>query len=104
LARSAKTDEGCWTECGNAKLEHPSSDRASLGHLLPQGEKERTARNLGALSATLEIGEILCEGVRSMSGSANPKRLPCGMNGPVLLMTSMHAMFGPYPPPFFSIG
>ncbi len=38
-----------------------------------------------------------------MSDSANPKRLPCGMNGPVLLMTSMRAMFGPYPPPFFSI-
>ncbi|WP_287316517.1 hypothetical protein [Mesorhizobium sp.] len=33
-----------------------------------------------------------------------PKRLPCGLNGPVLLMTSMHAMFGPYPPPFFFIG
>ncbi|MDX8505848.1 hypothetical protein, partial [Mesorhizobium captivum] len=24
-ARSAETDEGCWTECGGAKLEHPSS-------------------------------------------------------------------------------
>ncbi|WP_292488958.1 hypothetical protein, partial [Mesorhizobium sp.] len=75
MARSAKTVEGCWTErggaklehplcvsalradppsptrgegraalalerlpfteCGDAKLEHPSSDLASRGHLLP---------------------------------------------------------------------
>jgi hypothetical protein len=39
-ARSAEPDEGCWKKLGDAKLEHPSSDRASLGHLLPQGEKE----------------------------------------------------------------
>lgn len=28
-------------------------------------------------------------------GSANLERLPFGRNGPVLLLTSMHAMFGP---------
>ncbi|ESZ20993.1 hypothetical protein X737_08900 [Mesorhizobium sp. L48C026A00] len=29
-----------------AKLEHPSSDRASLGHLLPQGEKGEPIANV----------------------------------------------------------
>ncbi|SJM31071.1 hypothetical protein BQ8482_180299 [Mesorhizobium delmotii] len=34
----------------------------------------------------------------------SPARSITGMNGPVLLMTSMRAMFGPHPPLFFSIG
>ena len=40
-ARSAETDEGCSSgvRC-RLSLEHPSSDLASRGHLLPQGEKE----------------------------------------------------------------
>ncbi|WP_245513641.1 MULTISPECIES: DMT family transporter [unclassified Mesorhizobium] len=42
-ARSAETDEGCSSEVRRWRsLEHPSSDLASRGHLLPQGEKERT--------------------------------------------------------------
>ncbi|WP_292593281.1 hypothetical protein [Mesorhizobium sp.] len=34
MARSAKTVEGCWTERGGAKLEHPSSGRfaATFSH------------------------------------------------------------------------
>jgi hypothetical protein len=36
-------------------------------------------------------------------GSANLKRLPCGMNGPVLLMTYTHAMLCFYQPLFLSI-
>ncbi|MER9666611.1 hypothetical protein, partial [Mesorhizobium sp. M0185] len=44
MARSAKMVEGCWTEHVDAKLEHPSSDRASLGHLLPQGCLDRRHR------------------------------------------------------------
>ncbi|MDX8513765.1 DMT family transporter [Mesorhizobium captivum] len=43
-ARSAETDEGCSSEVRRRRsLEHPSSDLASRGHLLPQGEKERPA-------------------------------------------------------------
>ncbi|RUW33473.1 DMT family transporter [Mesorhizobium sp. M1E.F.Ca.ET.041.01.1.1] len=42
-ARSAETDEGCSSEVRPQRsLEHPSSDLASRGHLLPQGEKGRT--------------------------------------------------------------
>ncbi|WP_430694653.1 DMT family transporter [Mesorhizobium dulcispinae] len=42
-ARSAETDEGCSSEVRRRRsLEHPSSDLASRGHLLPQGEKGRT--------------------------------------------------------------
>ncbi|KUM27140.1 hypothetical protein AU467_17770 [Mesorhizobium loti] len=43
-ARSAETNEGCSSEvrCWRS-LEHPSSDLASRGHLLPQGEKGNTA-------------------------------------------------------------
>ena len=53
-ARSAETDEGCWTEWGRAEtgapreaplfLQHPSS--APSGHLLPQGEKTSPPRAL----------------------------------------------------------
>ncbi|TIS64125.1 MAG: DMT family transporter [Mesorhizobium sp.] len=43
-ARSAETDEGCSSEVRRRRsLEHPSSDLASRGHLLPQGEKGRSA-------------------------------------------------------------
>ena len=41
-ARSAETDEGCSSEVRRWRsLEHPSSDLAPRGHLLPQGEKGR---------------------------------------------------------------
>ncbi|RWM31680.1 DMT family transporter [Mesorhizobium sp.] len=43
-ARSAETDEGCSSEVRRRRsLKHPSSDLASRGHLLPQGEKGRSA-------------------------------------------------------------
>ncbi|MBZ9852110.1 DMT family transporter [Mesorhizobium sp. CA14] len=43
-ARSAETDEGCSSEVRRwHSLEHPSSDLATRGHLLPQGEKGNAA-------------------------------------------------------------
>ncbi|RVB79761.1 hypothetical protein EN885_02415 [Mesorhizobium sp. M6A.T.Cr.TU.014.01.1.1] len=62
MARSAKTEEGCWKKLGaDAKLEHPSSDRASLGHLLPQGEKEemRLITTLNGFRLDLATGPIM---------------------------------------------
>ncbi|TIQ34477.1 MAG: DMT family transporter [Mesorhizobium sp.] len=41
-ARNAETDEGCSSEVRRRRsLEYPSSDLATRGHLLPQGEKGR---------------------------------------------------------------
>jgi acyl-CoA synthetase (NDP forming) len=37
--RDKPTDEGCGTNCTPQSFQHPSSDLASLGHLLPRGEK-----------------------------------------------------------------
>ncbi|CAH2409223.1 hypothetical protein MES5069_770067 [Mesorhizobium escarrei] len=63
LARSAKTEEGCWKKRSEKNIKrfealtsptqrffrHPSSDRASLGHL---GEKGRRDLALHAVSGT----------------------------------------------------
>ncbi|RWK98043.1 MAG: hypothetical protein EOR55_35035, partial [Mesorhizobium sp.] len=63
---------------------------SDTGHFSPYNDGEKgSGRNFGALSATMEIGEILCEGVllpvtirgevpgRAMRGSANLRRSPC---------------------------
>ncbi|WP_288142835.1 hypothetical protein [Mesorhizobium sp.] len=63
MARSAKTDEGCWPERGGAKLEHPSSGRfaATFSH---KGRRESARWRLARSAKTVEGCWTECGGAK----------------------------------------